>query len=143
MQPPAQSTGSPLDRRLRLGYPAGDVIQIFGTPKCKLTRAAQRFFADRRIKVQFVDLRDKGLSKGELSSVARAVGGVRALYDAASPRVKERGLQYAAPTDARLMELLVDDPLLVRTPIVRDGARATVGDDEATWKAFAEAARPG
>ena len=62
----AQGTRSPLDRRPRLGYPAGDVIQIFGTPKCKVTRAAQRFFADRRIKVQLVDLREKGLSKGEL-----------------------------------------------------------------------------
>jgi arsenate reductase len=119
------------------------VIQIFGTAKCKATRAAQRFFADRRIKVQVIEVREKGLSKGELASVARAVGGVRALYDAESPRVKERGLQHAAPTDARLAELLLEDPLLLRTPIVRDGARAAVGPAEAAWKAFADAAKPG
>ena len=119
------------------------MIQIFGTPKCKATRAAQRFFADRRIQVHFVDLRVKGLSKGELASVARAVGGMRALYDAGSARVKERGLQYADPSEARLAELLAEDPLLLRTPIVRAGARAAVGADEATWRALAEAAKPG
>ena len=115
------------------------MIQIFGTVKCKVTRAAQRFFADRRIQVQMVDLREKGLSKGELQSVARAVGGVRALFDAESPRVKERGLQHLGPSDERLMELLLSDPLLLKTPIVRSGPKATVGAAEATWKTFAEA----
>ncbi|WP_437756398.1 arsenate reductase family protein [Sorangium sp. So ce1389] len=117
------------------------MIQIFGTAKCKATRAAQRFFADRGIKVQFVEVREKGLSKGELASVARAVGGVRALYDADGARVKERGLQHLGPSDARIAELLAEDPLLLRTPIVRDGQRASVGAAEATWKAFADAAR--
>lgn len=119
------------------------MIQIFGTPKCKGTRAAERFFADRRIKVQVVDLREKGLSKGELASVARAVGGMRALYDPGSVRVKERGLQHSAPNDERLAELFLADPLLLRTPIVRDGARASVGLAETTWKTFAEAAKAG
>ena len=117
------------------------MIQIFGTAKCKSTRAAQRFFADRRIKVQVIDLREKGLSKGELASVARAVGGVRALYDAEGARVRERGLAHLGPSDARLAELLVEDPLLLRTPIVRDGARAAVGEDEAAWRSFAEATK--
>ena len=111
--------------------------------RCKTTRAAQRFFADRRIKVQLVDLRDKGLSKGELAAVARAAGGVRALYDAEGARVKERGLQHLGPDEARLAELLLEDPLLLRTPIVRDGAKAAVGDVEPMWKAFAEAAKAG
>lgn len=119
------------------------MIQIFGTPKCKATRAAQRFFADRRIKVHSVDVREKGLSKGELSSVARAVGGIRALYDADGARVKDRGLQHAAPSDARIAELLLEDPLLLKTPIVRDGAKAAVGEAEAVWRAFAEAAKQG
>jgi arsenate reductase len=112
------------------------MIQIFGTAKCKITRKAQRFFADRAIKVQFVELREKGLSKGELASVARAVGGMRALYAAESPRVKERGLQHSNPDEARLAELLEGDPLLLRTPIVREGTRAAVGDAEAVWKSF-------
>lgn len=117
------------------------MIQIFGTAKCKGTRAAQRFFADRSVKVQMVDIREKGLSKGELASVARAVGGYGALYDRESPRVKERGLQHSAPSEARLAELLLEDPSLLRTPIVRDGTRAAVGPAEPTWKAFAEAAK--
>ncbi len=119
------------------------MIQIFGTVKCKVSRAAQRFFADRRIPVQFVDLREKGLSKGELASVARGVGGIRALYDAESPRVKERGLQHSGPSDERLLDLLLDDPLLLKTPIVRSGQRASVGPAEATWKLFAEAEKKG
>ena len=117
------------------------MIQIFGTAKCKVTRAAQRFFADRRIKVQFIEVREKGLSKGELTSVARAVGGMRALYASDSPRVTERGLQHLAPNEARIEELLADDPLLLRTPIVRDGKRAAVGAAEHIWRSFAEAAK--
>ena len=110
------------------------MLQIFGTAKCKITRAAQRFFADRGVKVQFVELREKAMSAGELESVARAVGGMRTLYAADSPRVKERGLQHAAPSDTRIAELLLTDPLLLRTPIVRDGGRAAVGDAEKIWK---------
>jgi arsenate reductase len=119
------------------------VIQIFGTDKCKVTRAAQRFFAERKIQVQMVDLREKGLSKGELESVARAVGGMQALYDKDGARAKAKGLQYAAPDDARLLALFLEDPSLLRTPIVRDGKSATVGDDAATWKVFAQAAKTG
>lgn len=114
------------------------MIQIFGTPKCKATRAAQRFFADRGIKVHSIDLTEKGLSKGELTSVGRAVGGLAALFDATSQRVKDRGLQYSAPNEERLLQLFMQDSLLVRTPIVRWGQRASVGADEASWKVFAE-----
>ncbi len=110
------------------------MIQIFGTAKCKATRAAQRFFADRKVKVQFVDVREKALSKGELASVVKAVGGVRVLYAADSERVRDRGLQHANPSDARLMELLAEDALLLRTPIVRDGSRAAVGEAPSAWK---------
>jgi arsenate reductase (glutaredoxin) len=112
-------------------------IQIFGHNKCKATRAAQRFFADRRVKVQFIDILDKGMSKGELESVARAVGGVAKLLDGQGARAKERGLQYLAPDAARITELLLGDGGLYVTPIVRSGPRAAVGLDEPTWKAFA------
>lgn len=121
----------------------GTVIQIFGTKKCKTTRAAQRFFADRRIPVQMIDLREKGLSKGELTSVGRAVGGLLKLYDPESPRVRDLGLQFAAPSEARLAILLVDEPQLLRTPIVRDGTRAAVGSAPDVWQTFADAAKAG
>ena len=117
------------------------MIQIFGTPKCKGTRAAQRYFSDRRIAVQVIDLREKGMSKGEVASVARAVGSFGALYDPASPKVPTRGLQYAVPSEAKLATLLVEHPALLRTPIVRHGSAAAVGHDEARWAELAAAAR--
>jgi arsenate reductase (glutaredoxin) len=112
------------------------MIQIFGTAKCTNTRAAQRFFADRKIKVQFIELREKAMSKGELASVARAVGGMKMLYASDSAHVKARGLQYSNPNEIRIAELLEKDALLLRTPIVREGARAAVGLAEAQWKTF-------
>ena len=113
------------------------MIQIFGTSKCKTTRAAQRFFAERRVPVQFVDLKEKGLSKGELASVARAVGGLAALYDAS----KDPTVRYAAPSQAQLERMLVEQPKLLRTPIVRDGPKAAVGADEAFWGELVEASK--
>lgn len=119
------------------------MIQIFGQPKCKVTRAALRFFSDRRMKVQEVDLREQALSQGELAAVAQALGGVAALWDPEAKRVRERGLQHVEPTEERLFALLLDDGLLCRTPIVRLGAQATVGRDEAGWKALFEQAKAG
>lgn len=117
------------------------MIQIFGTTKDKVTRAAQRFFADRGIKVQFVDLKQKAMSKGELASVAKALGGMQALYDAKGAHAKERGLQHSAPSGERLAELLENDPMLLVLPVVRDGTKAAVGDNPTVWKAFADAAK--
>ena len=106
------------------------MIQIFGTAKCKGTRAAQRFFAERRVPVQSVDTAERGLSKGELTSVAKAVGGLLKLYD---PK-KDPNPRRVAPTEAQLEKLLVENPTWLVTPIVRDGARATVGADAEGWK---------
>ncbi len=117
------------------------MIQIFGHPRCKGTRAAARFFSDRRVKTHEVDLREKGLSKGELDSVARAVGGVERLVDGGGARFKERGFAHAALSAERLRDELLADPSLLQTPIVRLGAQATVGVDEAAWRRFAEAVK--
>ena len=115
------------------------MIQIFGHDKCKGTRAAQRFFAERGVKVQMIDVRQKPPSKGELQSVARAVGGVGALVDLGSVRAREKGLQHAGASEARLIELLSEDGLLLTTPIVRNGQAATVGEAQATWKEWVAA----
>jgi arsenate reductase len=114
------------------------MIQIFGRAKCRDTRAAQRFFAERRIPVHYVDLAERGLSKGELQNVARAVG-LRTLYDA----TKDTTVRYAAPSETKLTEMLLADPRLLKTPIVRDGPRAACGADPDAWQAFADAARSG
>lgn len=109
-------------------------IQIFGTKKCKDTGKAQRWFKERGIVFQAIDLAQKGMSAGELRSVAARVGGVEALIDRDGKRYVERGLKYAAPTGPRVEQALLDDPLLLRTPVVRNGQQATVGYQPETWK---------
>jgi len=119
------------------------MIQIFGSAKCKATKAAQRFFAERGVKVQAIDIVQKNMSKGELQSVARAVGGVASLFDLGGARARDRGLQHLGPSEARMTELLLEDGLLYRTPVVRNGTQATVGAAEETWKAWVTAIKQG
>ena len=106
------------------------IIQIFGTPKCKDSRKAERFFKERRIKIQFIDLRDKAISPGELRSIAQSVP-LDELLDTESRQYRARNLQYMK---FDLEEELLDDPLLFKTPIVRFGGRATVGYQPELWK---------
>ncbi len=107
-------------------------IQIFGTKKCFDTKKAERYFKERRIKYQFIDLKVKNLSKGELRSVSQAVG-VGNLVD---PKA-EYYRRFAAASPDHQMELLLEDSTLYKTPIVRNGRQATVGycpDVWGTWK---------
>lgn len=108
-------------------------MQIFGTKKCNETGKAQRWFKERGIRFQAIDLAQKGMSKGELERVAARVGGMQALIDTEGKRYLERGLKYAAPTGPRIAEALLADPLLLRTPIVRNGAEATLGFQPDVW----------
>lgn len=116
-------------------------IQIWGTKKCSETRKAERFFRERSIKFQYIDLATKGPSAGELRSIAKAVGGVERLIDREGKRYVDKGLKYAAPTGPRIEQHLIDDPLLLRTPLVRNGAEATVGAAQETWEAWVRATR--
>jgi len=112
-------------------------IQIFGRKKCADTRKTQRWFKERRISFQAIDLATKGMSRGELQKVAAKVGGAQALLDTDGNRYRDRGLLYSAPTGPRIEAILLEDPLLLRTPIVRNGADATLGyvpDTWLTWK---------
>jgi arsenate reductase-like glutaredoxin family protein len=108
-------------------------VQIFGTKKCTDSRKAERFFRERRVAVHFVDLAQKGMSPGELRNVAARVGGMEALIDREGKRYLDRGLKYAAPTGPRIEQALADDPLLLRTPVVRAGGQATVGFCPDVW----------
>ena len=110
------------------------VIQVFGTKKCKETRKAARWFKERGLRVQSVELSEKGLSPGELRSVASQVGGVEALIDRESKRYVDKGFKYSAPTGARIEAILLEDPLLLKTPIVRRGKDATVGYAPDVWE---------
>ena len=111
-------------------------IQIFGTKKCADTRKAERWFKERSIKLQLVDLAEKGMSPGELRSVAQRVGGMDALIDREGKRYEQKGLKTRAPTGTRVEMALVDDPLLLRTPIVRNGPQAAIGFHPEIWETW-------
>lgn len=108
-------------------------IQIFGTKKSFDTKKAQRYFKERRIAFQFIDLKEKGMSKGELQSVANAVGGLDKLIN---PDAKDGDtvalLQYLA-TDQKFEKVLENQQVL-REPVVRNGKKATVGYEPNVWK---------
>ena len=110
-------------------------IQIFGKRKCFDTKKAERYFSERRIKVQSIDLLRFGISSRELSSVLEAVKDIDTLIDwnAASPQVAL--MKYMDDRNAKL-EKLLDDPSLLKTPIVRNGKQATVGYQPEIWKTW-------
>ena len=105
-------------------------IQIFGTKKCSETNKALRFFKERGIKTQFVDLNEKGLSKGELDSVARKIP-LEELIDREGKEFKKRGLEFMVYD---LESTLLEDPLLFKTPITRYGKEASIGVSPDVWK---------
>lgn len=104
-------------------------IQIFGKSKCFDTKKAERFFKERRIKYQFVDINKFGMSRGELNSVKNAVG-LDAMLN--KDDVDYPLVQYLASNDAKL-EKLFEYPWLIKTPIVRNGKQATVGYQPDIW----------
>lgn len=108
-------------------------IQIFGTTKCFDTKKAQRYFSDRKIKVQFIDLREKAMSRGEFDNVLTAVGGFEALVNEKT-KSKELLTLLRYLTDDAKKEKLFENQLLLKTPIVRNGRQATVGYTPDIWK---------
>jgi arsenate reductase (glutaredoxin) len=111
-------------------------VQIFGTKKSSATRKAERFFAERRIPVHFVDLNERAASKGELQRFAQKFG-VDALVDRTSRRFLDLGLGPARYGPERWLEILVDEPMLLVQPLVRNANKLTVGGDaDAEWKAW-------
>lgn len=107
-------------------------IQIFGKSKCFDTKKAERYFKERRIKFQSIDVVKYGMSAGELKSVKNAVG-LAALVDEANPDAAL--IQYLAYEEDKV-EKLLDDPKLLKTPIVRNGKQATVGYQPEVWKSW-------
>lgn len=110
-------------------------IQIFGSKKSSDSRKAERWFKERRIKFQYIDLAEKGLSAGELRSVAQAVGGVEALID---EKAKDAyAVSLVQHTPASMMEgVLLENQQVLRAPIVRNGRQATVGYEPDVWKGW-------
>jgi arsenate reductase-like glutaredoxin family protein len=114
---------------------ASRVVQIFGLPGDRATRAAQRFFKERRVEISFVDLGKRPIAPAELRRFVDMLG-ARALLDETSRAYRDAGLGYLRMDDAEIVERLLADPRLLRLPLVRDGQRVSGGHDEATWKAW-------
>lgn len=108
-------------------------IQIFGKSKCFDTKKAERYFKERRMKVQNIDLLRYGMSNGEFESVLRAVGGVDKLIDWEKKSPEIDLLRYMDDAVAK-EDKLFDHPELMKTPVVRNGRKATVGYCPEVWK---------
>ena len=109
------------------------IIQIFGTKKCNDTKKAERFFKERGIKYQFIDMKEKGMSKGEFTAVAQANGGLEAMLD---PDCKDTDtlalIKYLAPEDK--LDKILENQQVIKTPVVRNGRLATLGYRPEVWK---------
>lgn len=111
-------------------------IQIFGVKKCFDTKKAERYFKERKIKYQFVDLTMFGLSKGELQSVKSAIG-LNNLVNSAAKNYKTLNMDHIISASGK-EELLFNNPSLYKTPIVRNGKHATVGYVPVVWATWVD-----
>ncbi len=109
-------------------------IQIFGLKKCFNTQKAERYFRERKIKYQMIELTITGLSKGELQSVKAAIG-LNKLINSEAKDYKKLNLDRISGTTLR-EEILLNNPSLYKTPIVRNGKLATVGYQPEVWKSW-------
>ena len=110
-------------------------IQIFGTKKSSDARKAERWFKERRIRFQYIDLAEKGISKGELRSVAQAVGGIEALIDEKAKDAYAVALVQHTPAGMK-EDVLLENQQVLRMPIVRNGRQATVGYAPDIWNTW-------
>lgn len=110
-------------------------IQIFARGKCFDSKKAQRWFKERGIKFQLIDLDQKGLSRGEMDSVIKAVGGLENIIDYNSKDKDALLLKYLGSDSAKI-EKLLENPRLIKSPIVRNGKQATIGYCPQVWEAW-------
>jgi arsenate reductase len=115
-------------------------VQVFGTQKNQDTRKALRFFSERRIRVHFVDLKERAASRGELTRFVQKFG-VGALIDKDSARYRDLGLGAVRYSDERWLDCLCDEPFVLRQPLTRFGGKLTIGYADTDWKAWIEAER--
>jgi arsenate reductase-like glutaredoxin family protein len=116
-------------------------VQIFGFKDCQDTRKAQRFFAERRIAVHMVDLDERPASRGELRRFAERFGAA-AVINREHPRFRALGLHVSGDSPQRILERALTEPRLLRTPLVRDGNRVTVGHQPDEWRRWLAAPGP-
>ncbi|WP_207795279.1 ArsC/Spx/MgsR family protein [Deinococcus koreensis] len=112
-------------------------VQVFGTKKSKETRAAERFFKERKVKIHLVDLNERPIAKGELARFVQKFG-LNALLDLEGKAYERSNLAYLRTTEEGVIARVIETPELLRLPLVRGGKVLTVGDDPAGWKAMLE-----
>lgn len=109
------------------------MIQVFGTKKCNDTKKAERFFKERGIKFQFIDMNEKGMSKGEFTSVAQVNGGVMGMVN---PDCKDKEtlalIEYLV--ESQKLEKILENQHVIKTPVVRNGKLSTLGYQPDVWK---------
>lgn len=110
-------------------------VQIFGTKKCNDTKKAERFFKERGIKYQFIDMKEKGMSKGKFNSVAQVNGGLENMINWESKDKDTLALiKYTADEDK--LEKVLENPQVIKTPVVRNGRASTLGYQPDIWKGW-------
>ena len=110
-------------------------IQIFGTKKSQDTRKAERYFKERRISVHSIDMKEKGMSKGELESVIRTVGGIENVIDR-NAKDKDTLALFEHLANEDKFDKLLENQQLIKLPVVRNGKQATVGYQPDLWKGW-------
>jgi arsenate reductase-like glutaredoxin family protein len=108
-------------------------VQIFGTNKSQDTKKALRFFKERGLKPQFVDLQRREIALGELNRFIQKFG-LNALVDTTSKAYKDAGLEYLRVSNEHMIQKLIDDPRLMVQPLLRSGPMLAVGWDEKLWR---------
>ena len=116
-------------------------VQIFGVKNSQATRAAERFFKERRVGIHMVDLKQKAMSAGEIKRFVDRFGWA-ALIDSEGQAYLDAGLKYLKISDAELLQRLEREPKLLCLPLVRAGNALSIGLDESAWKAMLTSAPP-
>ena len=116
-------------------------VQIFGLKNSQATRAAERFFKERRVPIQFVDLKQKPMAPGEIRRFIERFG-LAGLLDVEGKSYVDAGLKYMKMQDAELLSRIERDGGLLKLPLVRGGKLLSIGLDPETWKAMASATEP-
>jgi Spx/MgsR family transcriptional regulator len=110
-------------------------VQIFGMKNSQATRAAERFFKERRTVIQFVDLKQKPMARGEIKRFVDRFG-LAELLDTEGKAYADAGMKYLKISDAQLLERIERDPNLLRLPLIRAANSLSIGHDEDSWKAM-------
>jgi arsenate reductase-like glutaredoxin family protein len=113
-------------------------VQIFGIRKSQATRAAERFFKERKIKIHFVDLDERAIAPGELKRFLERFGW-NGVLDIGSKAYQDAGLEYLRVSDEGMITKVTADPRLLLLPLVRAGKHVSAGPAEDTWKSWLEA----